>query len=79
LQWLDTGLEAPAPPVELINNEQRKKLWATAKDAGASEADVKEFIAETYGIDSTAKLTKEQAGKVIEYYVQQKQAQEATV
>ena len=65
------------PPVaELASQEQRKKLFATAKEAGASSEDIKTLIAaDPFNLDSTSKLTKAQCSSLIEYYVQQKQAQ----
>lgn len=59
---------------ELASQEQRKKMFATVKDAGATQDDVKALISERFGYDSTSKLTKEQCNQVISYYDNQKHA-----
>lgn len=69
---------ANSKPVELANEEQRKKLFAVSKESGAKPEDVKALIAEKFELDSTSKLTKPQCSQLIDYYEKQKQAQGAT-
>lgn len=47
---------APQPSTEpVINDKQRKRLWAISNTAKWSDADVKTYLSE-YGIDSTTKI-----------------------
>lgn len=54
------------PKANLIDDNQRKKLFAVSKDAGKSKEDLNLFIKKVYNLDSITKLTKEQANLVIE-------------
>lgn len=50
----------------LIDDNQRKKLFAVSKEVGKSKEDLNLFIKKVYNLDSITKLTKEQANLVIE-------------
>ena len=62
-------LEAPPAPVaELRSEAQSKKMFATARDAGISNEELRPFITSIVGreVESTKTLTKAEAAKVIE-------------
>ncbi|MEM5769207.1 MAG: hypothetical protein AAGU32_13085 [Bacillota bacterium] len=63
-------------PVEgLVSEDQRRKMFATAKEARATTDDVKALITERFGYGSSSQLTTAECGEIIDYYEKQKQAQ----
>lgn len=50
----------------LIDDNQRKKLFAVSREAGKSKEDLNLFIKKVYNLDSITKLSKDQANLVIE-------------
>lgn len=75
----DAGSAKPpashSKPVEgLASEEQRRKMFATAKESGATPEDIKTLIFERFGYESTSQLTKAECSEIIDYYTKQKEA-----
>ncbi|MGB9866738.1 MAG: hypothetical protein ACPLPR_02365 [Bacillota bacterium] len=57
--------------VEFASEAQRKKIYAMAKHVGLSDEYMKKLLASQFGVDSSKKLTKEQASKLIDWLEEQ--------
>lgn len=67
----------PAPPVAPmppISDAQRKKIFALVGEIGWTKEQAKESIEVTYGVDSTSKLTMQQAKDFIDFLDKKKGA-----
>jgi hypothetical protein len=67
----ETGELTEQPPApthggdEVISEGQRKRLWAIAQHAGRSNAEVKGYLALTWGVDSSSKILRKDYDAVV--------------
>ena len=66
--YSDTPAEEMETTIEYCNQDQRKKIFATANEMGYQSAEqLRPIIKQKYGVDSTKALTKNEARDLIEF------------
>jgi len=60
-------LPEEAPPIKLISEAQQKRLFAKAKEAGWPTVDLKNYLAQKYGIGSSKDIPAELYATIVEY------------